>query len=76
MGKKNVHTVPSTAGKGWDNKVDGNVVSHHRTKENAVEAGRGVARSRESEHVIHGRDGKIDSKNSYGNDPNPPKDKR
>jgi hypothetical protein len=26
------------------------------------------------EHVIHGKDGRIQDKDSYGKDPNPPKD--
>jgi hypothetical protein len=76
MGKKDVHTVKNPDGNGWVNKVGGEVVSTHRTQENAADRGRSVAKRLESEHVIHGRDGKIREKNSYGNDPNPPKDKR
>ena len=40
MSKKDVHTVPNAGGKGWVNKVGGEVESRHRTKENAVERGR------------------------------------
>ena len=29
-----------------------------------------------AESVIHGKDGKIQNSNSYGNDPCPPKDKK
>ncbi|MCP3163142.1 DUF2188 domain-containing protein [Myxococcus qinghaiensis] len=76
MTKKNVHTVPSSGGSGWDNKVNGEVISHHHKKETAVEQGRSTARTNESEHVIHDKGGKIQEKNSYGNDPHPPKDKR
>ena len=68
-----VHTVPSPEGSGWVNKVDGRVVSRHRLKENAVEAGREVARRLEVEHTIHLADGTIGEKNSYGNDPCPPR---
>ena len=75
MSKKDVHTVPNPAGKGWVNKVGGAVESKHRTKENAVERGRNIARENRSEHAIHNKDGQISQKNSYGNDPNPPKDK-
>lgn len=75
MAKKDVHTVPNASGKGWVNKVGGVVESRHRTKENAVERGRDIARENRSEHAIHNRDGQIGTKNSYGNDPNPPKDK-
>ena len=63
-------------GKGWVNKVGGEVTSRHRTQDTAAEAGRRQAQRNESEHVIHGRDGRIREKNSYGNDPNPPRDKR
>jgi hypothetical protein len=71
-----VHTVPSPAGGGGWNKVDGKVVSRHRLKENAVEAGREVARRLKVEHTMHLSDGSIGEKNSYGNDPHPPKDSR
>jgi hypothetical protein len=71
-----VHTVPSPVGNGWWNKVDGKTRSKHRTKEGAVEAGRVLARELELEHTIHLSDGTISEKNSYGNDPFPPKDSR
>ena len=64
-----VHTVPSSAGKGWCNEVDGKVVSKHRYKEDAEAAGRAIARKLEVEHTIHRGDGAITEKNSYGNDP-------
>jgi hypothetical protein len=35
-----------------------------------------VAKANKSDVVIHGRDNKIRDKDSYGNDPNPPKDKK
>ena len=75
MAKKSVHTVPNPDGKGWVNKQDGEVISRHRTKENAVDRGRSEARKDRTEHTIHKQDGTISKKNSYGNDPNPPKDK-
>jgi hypothetical protein len=74
-----VHTVPTeTEGerKGWCNKVDGRVLSRHRTKEAAVTAGRVIAKKLEVEHTIHREDGMISEKNSYGNDPHPPTDAR
>ena len=75
MRRKDVHTVPNRDGKGWVNKVGGEVASHHRTQENAAERGREIARQNHSEHSIHRRDGTIGEKNSYGHDPNPPRDK-
>jgi len=71
-----VHTVTNPNGAGWVNKQGGEVVSKHRTKENAVGAGADIAKKSHSEHVIHKQNGQIGEKNSYGNDPHPPKDKR
>jgi hypothetical protein len=73
MPRKEVHTVPCSKG-GWDNKKNGKVVSHHKTKEVAAVKGRLVAKREEAEHIIHNKDGRISQSNSYGNDPNPPKD--
>jgi hypothetical protein len=53
--------------------VNGRVVSRHRLKEIAVEAGRVIARKLAVEHTIHLGDGTIGEKNSYGNDPHPPR---
>ncbi len=76
MAKNNdVHTVPKKSGKGWVNKVNGKVVSRHNKKSTAKKKGRQVAKDNKSEHRIHNMDGKIGECNSYGNDPNPPKDK-
>jgi hypothetical protein len=71
-----VHTVPAPEGErvGWWNKVDGKVVSRHRLKEVAEETGRVIAMKLGVEHTIHRSDGAITEKNSYGNDPCPPKD--
>lgn len=72
MGRKpEVHTVHDPGGV-WVNKISGNPVSRHRTKENAVRRGRQIARKRETEHAIHNLNGEIGRKNSYGNDPRPP----
>jgi Uncharacterized protein conserved in bacteria (DUF2188) len=75
-GRGGVHTTPNPKGKGWVNKVDGDVVSKHRTKETAEQRGKEIAKDAKTEHTIHKKDGTIGEKNSYGNDPNPPKDKR
>lgn len=73
-GKKPIHTVPS--GNGWANKQGGKETSYHHTKANAEVEGRRQAKRDETEHVIHNSKGRIGEKNSYGNDPCPPKDKR
>jgi hypothetical protein len=72
--KKPVHTVPN--GKGWANKQNGKTISTHHTKANAETEGRRQAKRSEAEHVIHKSNGQIGEKNSYGNDPCPPKDQR
>lgn len=71
--KKNVHTVKNSDGKGWVNKVAGEVLSKHRTQEKAIESGRAIARKAQSEHLIHRTDGRIRARNTYGEDPFPPR---
>lgn len=50
-------------------------ISTHNIKSNAMDKGASIARKAHVEHVIHGKDGKIQDKDSYGKDPFPPKDK-
>lgn len=73
---KNQHVVPNDDG--WGVRGEGNdrLSSRHQTQSDAIDAARNIARNERSEVVIHGRDGKIRDKDSYGNDPCPPKDKR
>ena len=42
----------------------------------AVDYARDLAKKQEAELVIHNKGGKISEKDSYGNDPCPPKDKK
>ncbi|MDN3240995.1 DUF2188 domain-containing protein [Glycomyces tritici] len=62
----------------WKNKVTGNTKASNTaaTKKDAVSKGKAQAKDLGAEHVIKNKDGKISQKNSYGNDPNPPKDKK
>ena len=46
------------------------------TQKEAIAYGREIAINQHSELVIHGANGKIRDKDSYGNDPHPPKDKK
>lgn len=77
MSKKDVHITPRDDGK-WNTKVEGNerASSVHDTQKDAIDAGRDIAKKNKSENVIHNREGKIRDKDSYGNDPNPPKDRK
>lgn len=73
--KAGVHTTPNPAGKGWVNQQGGEILSTHRLKDRAVEQGRADAKQDKVEHTIRNADGTIGRKNSYGGDPNPPKDR-
>ncbi len=46
------------------------------TQAKAIDRARDIAKNQKSEVVIHGRNGQIRDKDSYGNDPCPPKDKK
>lgn len=76
MAKRNQHVVP--LGNGWAVKGDGSkkftVITE--TQKDAITVAKEIAKNNQSELVIHGRDGKIRDKDSYGKDPNPPKDKK
>jgi uncharacterized protein YdaT len=77
MGKgKNQHVVKTD--NGWSVKGAGNsrATSTHKTQKEAIDKARDIAIKQKSEVVIHGKDGKIRDKDSYGNDPCPPKDKK
>jgi len=72
MAKNNKHVVPNANG-GWDVKSGGQRISHHNTQKAAINLAKGIAKADRTEVVTHGRDGKIRAKDSYGNDPFPPK---
>ena len=73
MANKQIHTVRRPGG--WGNiKAGASRVSKvYPTKVVAQAAGRKTAINQKAEHVIHNMNGKIGSRNSYGNDPHPPK---
>lgn len=73
MSNKNQHIVPHD--KGWAVKGAGNerATSVHKTQTEAIDHGREIARNNHSEILIHGRNGQIRERDSYGNDPFPPK---
>ena len=71
---KNKHVTKHNDG--WQVKGAGNskATKVFDTQAKAIAKAREIAINQESEVVIHGKDGKIREKNSYGNDPCPPKD--
>lgn len=64
------HVVPNPNG-GWDVKRGGAARAsiHTDTKQEAIDKGRELSRSQGTEFFIHGMDGKIQQKDSHGNDP-------
>jgi hypothetical protein len=68
----NVHIVPSDGG--WDVKVEGRGgAQRFPTQREAIQAGRRLAQGNRSENIVHGRDGRIRQRDSYGRDPFPPR---
>jgi hypothetical protein len=74
MARSSHHVVHNPKG-GWDVKRSGAQRSsgHYSTKEQAVNAGRQISRNQGTEFVIHGLNGRIQSADSHGGDPYPPK---
>lgn len=73
MAKKNQHVVPSDDG--WAVRSAGSkrATKVFSTQKEAISAARDIARRQRSELLVHGRDGRIREKNTYGKDPYPPK---
>ena len=71
--EKNQHVVRRE--NGWAVRGEGNSRDTVRTstQQEAIERATEIALNQGSEVLIHGRDGKIRERNSYGNDPYPPK---
>ena len=71
---KNQHVVPHKDG-GWQVKGAGNqrATVKTTTQADAISRAREIAIKQKSEVVIHRPNGQIRDKNSYGNDPHPPK---
>lgn len=75
MTAKNQHVVPDGRG-GWSVKGAGNskATDNFDTQAEAINRATQIAQNQNSELLIHGRNGRIRERNSYGNDPFPPKD--
>lgn len=69
------HVVPSSSG--WSVKKSGAAKASKTfdTKVKAVKYGRELSKNEKTELYVHKKNGMIQEKNSYGNDPLPPKDK-
>ena len=77
MANKNQHVVPTSNGK-WGVRGEGNqrLTRRTNTQKEAIEVAKEIAKNQGSEVVIHRPTGQIRDKDSYGNDPFPPRDKR
>jgi uncharacterized protein YdaT len=73
MTGKNQHVVPH--GESWAVRGAGNerVTKQFDTQREAIEHARSIAINQQSEVLIHNQQGQIRERNSYGNDPYPPK---
>ena len=73
---KNQYVVPT--GSSWGVRGEGNskLTVKVNTKAEALQLGTKIAKNQQSELTILKKDGKIHNKNSFGNDPFPPRDKK
>lgn len=73
MAKKGQHVVPGE--RGWSVRKAGasRATGVYATQAEAIDAATRIARNQQTEVYVHGRDGRIRERNSYGNDPMPPR---
>ena len=69
---KNQHVVKRVGGQAVRGEKNTRDTSLHETQNDAFMAAREIAINQKSEVIIHGKDGKIRDKNSYGKDSCPP----
>lgn len=56
-------------GDSWKVMLDGAQQGSHSTQAEADAEGRALAQTKQLEYQLHGKDGQIRAKDSYGNDP-------
>jgi hypothetical protein len=78
MAKDDNVWVTGNPKKGYAVRTEGadRAASRHDTQGDAIKAGRDLAESRKSELIVQDTHGRIRQKDSFGNDPCPPKDKK
>jgi len=72
----NQYVVPTENGWGVRKESSEKLTKKFDKKEDAVDYAKEIAKNQKSELTILKKDGTIQNKNSYGNDPNPPKDRK
>lgn len=72
MSGRNQHVAPHNGR--WGVKGEGTTRPHRvfDTQREAIQHGRRTAINQKSELLIHGKDGRIQARDSYGPDPHPP----
>jgi hypothetical protein len=70
--KRNVHVVPRDGGWAVVRSGAERDSSYHSTQSEAINAGRNTAQRARVELLIHGRNGQIRERDSFGHDPYPP----
>lgn len=73
---RNQYVVPTENGWAVKGEKSKKATKNFDTKVKAVERATQIAQNQKSELTILKKNGKIQNKNSFGNDPNPPKDKK
>ena len=75
MTKRSHHVIPNPKG-GWSVKKEGaSRASKHFDKKKDAEAwGKSFSRKEGTDFVVHRHDGTVVKRDSYGNDPTPPRD--
>jgi hypothetical protein len=73
MSDKNIHVVPRDGRWAVEREDSQRASSLHDTQAEAETAGRVTARREQVEFYLHGRNGQIRERDSYGDDPYPPR---
>ncbi|MFO1144431.1 MAG: DUF2188 domain-containing protein [Amaricoccus sp.] len=73
MAGKNQHVVKREGGWAVRGAGNGKDTAHLPTQQQAIERATEIARNQHSEVLIHGENGRIRERNSYGDDPFPPR---
>jgi hypothetical protein len=75
MSRRSSNVIVSRNSGGWKVTQNGQTLSTHRLQSRAIDSGRTEARHDRTDLVVQGRNGQFRSKDSYGNDPLPPRDR-
>jgi len=73
MSERNIHVTPRDGRWAVEREDSRRASSLHDTQAEAEAAGRVTARREQVEFYLHGRNGQIRERDSYGDDPYPPR---